>query len=179
MSNNSAEYDDEEEEMEESDEGECESSEDDDDSEGEYDNCDPGGLFDALAAANEASQLMNNDSTIDETNRLPQDFLVAAYTKAIKYEGVSISISRPMLFCRTNWTLTVDAQKESQSEEENWREGERVMAVYYVDGVQYEAKILRLKRWKKAAVVRFYDYNNEEEVKFSDLVKIRKKPSKV
>ena len=53
------------------------------------------------------------------------------------------------------------------------------MAVYYVDGVQYEAKILRLKRWKKAAVVRFYDYNNEEEVKFSDLVKIRKKPSKV
>ena len=95
MSNNSAEYDDEEEEMEESDEGECESSEDDDDSEGEYDNCDPGGLFDALAAANEASQLMNNDSTIDETSRLPQDFLVVAYTKAIKYEGVSISISRP------------------------------------------------------------------------------------
>ena len=45
------------------------------------------------------------------------------------------------------------------------------MAVYYEDGVQYRAKILQVKSWKKAAVVKFLDYGNEEEVKMSDMFK--------
>ena len=53
------------------------------------------------------------------------------------------------------------------------------MAVYYEDGLNYRAKILQLKDWKSAAIVRFSDYGNEEEVKLSDMIKIDKKPSKV
>ena len=53
------------------------------------------------------------------------------------------------------------------------------MAVYYVDHVQYRAKIIQIKDWKQAAIVRFLDYGNEEEVKFADMVMLDKKPSKV
>ena len=53
------------------------------------------------------------------------------------------------------------------------------MAVFYEDGQLYRAKILNIKDWKEAAVVRFSEYGNEEEVNFSELSKINKKPSKV
>ena len=53
------------------------------------------------------------------------------------------------------------------------------MAVYYEDGITYRAKILQVKDWKKAVVVKFIDYGNEEEVRFDDLSKMDKKPSKV
>ena len=53
------------------------------------------------------------------------------------------------------------------------------MAVYYEDGLEYRAKILHIKDWKAAAVVKFTEYGNEEEVNFSELSKMDKKPSKV
>ena len=61
----------------------------------------------------------------------------------------------------------------------NWHVGERVMAVFYEDGLEYRAKILQIKDWKGAAVVKFTEYGNEEEVSFSELSKMNKKPSKV
>ena len=62
---------------------------------------------------------------------------------------------------------------------QNWRVGERVMAVFYEDGLEYRAKILAIKGWKNAAVVKFTEYGNEEEVNFSELSRMDKKPSKV
>ena len=53
------------------------------------------------------------------------------------------------------------------------------MAVYYEDGLEYRAKILQIKDWKNAAVVKFTEYGNEEEVNFSDLSRMDRKPSKV
>ena len=60
-----------------------------------------------------------------------------------------------------------------------WHVGEKVMAVFYEDRLKYRAKILQIKDWKDAAVVRFTEYGNEEEVNFSELSKMGKKPSKV
>lgn len=53
------------------------------------------------------------------------------------------------------------------------------MAVFYEDGLEYRAKILAIKGWKNAAVVKFTEYGNEEEVNFSELSRMDKKPSKV
>ena len=154
-------------EEEEEEEGEVDSDDDVMDEEG--DECDPQGLFDALAAAKEAGEnLLNHEkSKVDESCRLQQDFLVAAYLTATKLR----------------WPLDDKSQKLSTSKDnaQTWSIGEKVMAIYYEDGQSYRAKILQLKEWKNAAVVRFSDYGNEEEVKLSDLTKIDKikKPSKV
>ena len=126
--------------------------------------CDPQGLFDALAAAKEAGEnLINHEkSKVDESCRLQQDYLVTAFLTAT----------------RLKWPL--DEKKDSDSKDiVTWSIGERVMAIYYEDGISYRAKILQLKEWKSAAVVIFSEYGNEEEVKLSDLTKIDKKPSKV
>ena len=61
----------------------------------------------------------------------------------------------------------------------HWQVGEKVMAVYYEDGLEYRAKIIQIKDWKEAAVVKFSDYGNEEEVKLTNLSKINRKSSKV
>ena len=149
-------------EEEDDEEGQIDS--DDEAMEEEGDECDPEGLFDALAAAREAGEnLINHEkSKVDESCRLQQDFLVTAFVTAT----------------RLKWPL--DEKKDSASKDiVSWSIGEKVMAIYYEDGLNYKAKILQLKEWKSAAVVRFSDYGNEEEVKLSDLTKIDKKPSKV
>merc|ERR1719447_1999925 len=76
-----------------------------------------------------------------------------------------------------NWTIN-NTKSEETACDSSWRIGEKVMAVYYEDGITYRAKILQLKDWKKAVVVKFIDYGNEEEVRFGDLSKMDKKPSK-
>ena len=82
-------------------------------------------------------------------------------------------------FTRSCWRTKEQTKNETEAHENSWREGERVMAKYYEDGILYKAKILQLKQWKRAAIVRFYEYDNEEEVSYSDLTKMEKKPSKV
>ena len=77
------------------------------------------------------------------------------------------------------WPFNEDELKSGKKSVHSWSIGEKVMAVYYEDGLNYRAKILQLKDWKSAAIVRFSDYGNEEEVKLSDMIKIDKKPSKV
>ena len=149
-----------EEDGEEEEEGEVDSDDDVMDEEG--DECDPQGLFDALAAAKEAGEnlLHHEKSKVDESCRLQQDFLLSAYLTATKLR----------------WPLDEKNQKQSASKDDSqtWFIGEKVMAVYYEDGLSYRAKILQLKEWKKAAVVRFSEYGNEEEVNLTDLTKIDK-----
>ena len=66
-------------------EGECDSDEDSDNSYVEdEDPCDPRGVFDALAAAHEASRLHASDNDIDETLRQPEDFLMTSFKAAIR-----------------------------------------------------------------------------------------------
>ena len=57
--------------------------------------------------------------------------------------------------------------------------GDRCTAVFSEDGESYRAKVILVKDWKNAAVVRFSDYGNEEEVKMVDMTKVPQNPSKV
>lgn len=98
---------------------------------------------------------------IDESCRLQDDFLITAFRTAI-----SLSCKKP------------DQVEGDNIPKHNWQVGEKVMAVFYEDGLLYRAKILNIKDWKEAAVVRFSEYGNEEEVNFSELSKISKKPTK-
>ena len=70
-------------EEEESEEGECNSENDEED---HSDECDPEGLFDALAAAREAAENYNNhvNSQIDDSCKLNQDFLLTSYKSALR-----------------------------------------------------------------------------------------------
>ena len=69
--------------------------------------------------------------------------------------------------------------ENTDSKTHDWHVGQRVMAIFSEDGLEYRAKILQVKDWKGAAVVKYADYGNEEEVNFTELSKIKKKPSKV
>ena len=69
---------------EESEEGECDS--DDYIGEDDEDNCDPEGLFDALAAARESAttQINFERSKVDGSCKLPEDFLLTSFKTAIR-----------------------------------------------------------------------------------------------
>ena len=71
------------EEEDESEEGEYDS---DNDGEANSDECDPEGLFDALAAAREATETYSNhvNSQINESCKLDQDFLLTSYKSALR-----------------------------------------------------------------------------------------------
>ena len=71
------------EEEDESEEGEYDS---DNDGEANSDECDPEGLFDALAAAREAAETYSNhvNSQINESCKLDQDFLLTSYKSALR-----------------------------------------------------------------------------------------------
>ena len=81
MSDSEKDYD--EEMEEESDEGECDSGSDD---ENENDECDPTGLFDALAAARQSGEnLINHEmAQVNESCKLPEDFLISSFAAALK-----------------------------------------------------------------------------------------------
>ena len=68
---------------EEEEEGEDEEGEDEDDEDEEGG---PGSLFDALAAAQEAGERYRDSERrkVDESSRLPDDFLVTAFKSAIR-----------------------------------------------------------------------------------------------
>jgi len=148
--------------------GEEEEEEDDEDEEGEDEEEEEEGgaesLFDALAAAQEAGERYREAerSQINENCRLPDDFLVTAFRSAISL----------------SWKKSVAPVETKTVPSHNWHVGEKVMAVFYEDGLEYRAKILQIKDWKDAAVVKFTEYGNEEEVNFSELSKMNKKPSK-
>lgn len=90
MSDSEKDFD--EEMEEESDEGECESGSDDGE---ENDECDPTGLFDALAAARQSgANLINHEmSQVDESCKLPEDFLISSFSSALKYVCLCLAFS--------------------------------------------------------------------------------------
>ena len=77
----------EEEENGEEEEGECsDTSEDDEVEEGDEENCDPTGLFDALAAAHEAEERYRQKeaaSGTSEEDRLAEDAIISAFKEAL------------------------------------------------------------------------------------------------
>eukprot|EP00092_Neocalanus_flemingeri_P018096 GFUD01019586.1.p1 GENE.GFUD01019586.1~~GFUD01019586.1.p1 ORF type:complete len:191 (-),score=60.89 GFUD01019586.1:182-754(-) len=125
--------------------------------------CNPTGLFDALAAAQEAGERyrMLEEGGIDESCRLSNDFFVQSFKDAIRH----------------SWVEVPAASSESEHDT-SWRVGDRCHAVFSEDGEFYRAKVILVKDWKSAAVVRFSDYGNEEEVKMADMTKIPPNPSK-
>ena len=160
------EYDSPEEEDGEEEEGECSgtSEEDEANEEGEDDNenCDPTGLFDALAAAHEAEERYRQKEAAaagtSEEDRLAEDAIVSAFKEAIS----------------GGWHLVEEEEEINKDEEEegkevDWKVGDRCLAIFYEDGESYKAKIVLLKDWRSAAVVQFVEYGNQEEVKFEDL----------
>ena len=71
---------------EEEEEGEDEEGEDEDEDEDDEEEGGPGSLFDALAAAQEAGERYRDSERrkVDESSRLPDDFLVTAFKSAIR-----------------------------------------------------------------------------------------------
>jgi len=124
----------------------------------------PTSLFDALAAAQEAGERYKilEDGGVDETCRLNDDFLVQAYKEALSHSWVEITPSAEVECA--NPTV--------------WRVGDSCEAVFSEDGEYYKAKVILVKEWRSAAVVRFSGYGNEEEVKMDDMVKLSHSPSK-
>jgi len=124
----------------------------------------PTGLFDALAAAQEAGERyrMLEDGGVDESCRLADNFLVMAFKDAISHSWVEVA-----------------TQTASESEVDTaWRVGDSCEAVFSEDGEYYRAKVILVKEWRNAAVVRFSGYGNEEEVKMEDMIKLSQNPSK-
>ena len=159
------EEDDDNEEDEE--EGECSGSSDEGGAEEDEENCDPSGLFDALAAAHEAEERyrQKEKAAVSEEDRLSEDAITVAFKEAIS----------------RGWLVEDDEEDQNVNEgdieegalvlgeDSNWKEGDRCLAVFSEDGETYNAKIVLLKHWKGAAVVHFFEYGNQEEVKLEDL----------
>jgi len=105
---------------------------------------------------------MLEGSEVDETCRLSDIFFVQAFKDAISH----------------SWVEVPPASSSESEVDTNWRVGDRCNAVFSEDGEYYRAKIILVKEWKNAAVVRFSDYGNEEEVKMVDMIKLAQNPSK-
>ena len=158
------EEDDDDEEEEE--EGECSGTSDEGGEEDE-ENCDPSGLFDALAAAHEAEERyrQKEKAAVSEEDRISEDAITVAFKEAIS----------------GGWLLEDDEKGQTVNkgdieegalvvgDDSNWKEGDKCLAVFSEDGETYNAKIVLLKHWKGAAVVHFFEYGNQEEVKLEDL----------
>jgi len=153
---------------EEEEEGECSGTSDEGgEEEDDEENCDPSGLFDALAAAHEAEERyrQKEKAAVSEEDRISEDAITVAFKEAIS----------------GGWLLEDDEEDQTVNkgdieegalalvEDSNWKEGDRCLAVFSEDGETYNAKIMLLKHWKGAAVVHFFEYGNQEEVKLEDL----------
>ena len=67
---------------------------------------------------------------------------------------------------------------ENRNKSVKWQVGERCLALYSEDGVEYPAVVRAVKEWKETCVVEFDGYGNEEEVGWGDMRK-KKEESKV
>ena len=102
---------------------------------------------------------------MSEEDRLSEDAITVAFKEAIS----------------GGWLVEEDEEDQTENKEDieegalvvgddsNWKEGDRCLAVFSEDGETYNAKIVLLKHWKGAAVVHFFEYGNQEEVKLEDL----------
>lgn len=130
--------------------GDMEDEEDDDNH--------PSGLFDALAAAQEAEEryrlLQEGGGPIRqvEEDRLQEGFLTDSFIAALRLQ-------------------VIEDDSEEKTGEVKWQVGDRCSALFSGDGEWYRAKVLLLKEWRNSAVVRFTDYGNEEEVPLADMTK--------
>jgi len=124
----------------------------------------PISLFDALAAAQEAGERYRllEDGGVDESQRLADNFLVQAFKDAISH----------------SWAEDGTQTSSECVTDTAWKIGDSCEAVFSEDGEYYRAKVILVKEWRNAAVVRFSGYGNEEEVKMEDMVKLSPNPSK-
>jgi len=61
-------------------------------------------------------------------------------------------------------------RKEGGKRKRDWGLGEACRATYSVDGEEYEGTVVNKNVGNKSVTVRFHGYNNEEEVRLSDLM---------
>lgn len=134
------------------------------DSDGSEENMAQNSLFDALAAAQEASEKYSGKTPqVNDGHRLPDGFLCDAFTCAIS---------------KTWKKDECDGMEDDDDEKVDWKVGDKCSALYDEDGFYYLAKVIRVKDWKNASVVRFTEYGNEEEVLFSNMKEIEKRETK-
>ena len=159
------EEDDDDEEEEE--EGECSGTSDEEGEEDDEENCDPSGLFDALAAAHEAEERyrQKEKAAVSEEDRISEDAITVAFKEAISGGWLSEDEEEDQTVNKGD----IEEGALTVGEELNWKEGDRCLAVFSEDGETYNAKIVLLKHWKGAAVVHFFEYGNQEEVKLENL----------
>jgi len=61
-------------------------------------------------------------------------------------------------------------QSGSEKQRRDWKVGDTCRAVFSEDGVEYEGSIVFCNKANRSVTVRFFGYNNEEEVKERDLM---------
>jgi len=112
-------------------------------------------LFDALAAAQEASEkykYLEEGEQSREDHRLPDDFLVTTYSACLNLP----------------WESSVQTKSPSEGEELQYKKGYCCEAVWPGDGQWYPAKVVRLKEWKQTYIVRYRGFDKEEEEEVSE-----------
>jgi len=61
-------------------------------------------------------------------------------------------------------------QSGSDKQKRDWKVGDMCRAIYSEDGVEYEGSVVFCNKANRSVTVRFFGYNNEEEVKERDLM---------
>ena len=81
-------------------------------------------------------------------------------------------------FVSHSW-VDVPADFSEPELDTSWRVGDKCEALFSEDGEYYRAKVIQVKDWKNAVIVRFSDYGNEEEVKMINMAKLPQNAAKV
>jgi len=126
---------------------------DDEERDGDVVECMATSLFDALAAAQEASeryQHLDSDGP-REDHRLSEIFFTKAFKCAIK---------RPW---RDKLVEKEGQEAQAPSLEDIYRTGYRCEAIWPGDNNWYPARIIRAKNWKQRVVVHYCGFDDEEE----------------
>jgi len=131
------------------------------------DSADAEDIFDAIADSAKAPPI---DDLTEEDRIADEGFVVGEYEAAASrhtWQSTSEDTTRG---------IGIVPPLEIRKENVKWRVGERCSALFSEDRVEYPAVVRLVKEWKRACVVEFDGYGNEEEVGWGDM---KKKEAKI
>eukprot|EP00088_Acartia_fossae_P054784 TRINITY_DN6323_c0_g2_i1.p1 TRINITY_DN6323_c0_g2~~TRINITY_DN6323_c0_g2_i1.p1 ORF type:complete len:209 (-),score=67.22 TRINITY_DN6323_c0_g2_i1:644-1270(-) len=120
-------------------------------------------LFDALAAAQEATDKykdLHDSQHVREDHRLPEDYLTQAYELSIRSALRTTTAAAPVNGKTPGESAVSDL-------EDVYRVGYICEAVWPGDNLWYAARIVRVKPWKERIVVRYCGFSDVDEEELS------------
>ena len=89
------------------------------------------------------------------------------------------TMQKVIIACCTLNNIALEMGEETfptEKEEVKWHVGDRCLALYSEDGVEYPAVVRVVREWKKTCIVKFDGYDNEKEVGWGNMKKERQGP---